>query len=97
MKTERAPVVIGALGSMLGDLKHWFEVLGISPKIKDLQKIIILHSAKIIWKVVVTAVVAVVVAVIVTVVVTVVVAVAAAVVVAVYYYDYYYYYYENDY
>ena len=51
MKTEIVPVVIGALGSMLKDLGHWLEVLVIKPKINDLQKSVILHSAKILRKV----------------------------------------------
>ena len=51
MKTEIVPVVIGALGSMPKDLGHWLEVLEIKPRINDLQKSVILHSARILRKV----------------------------------------------
>ena len=47
VKTEIVPVVIGALGSMVKDLGHWLEVLEIKLRMNDLQKSIILHSARI--------------------------------------------------
>ena len=51
MKTEIVPAVSGALGSMSKDLEHWLEVLEIKPMISDLQKSVILHSARILRKV----------------------------------------------
>ena len=51
VKTEIVPVVIGALGSMPKDLKHWLEVLEIKPRINDMQKSVILQSARILRKV----------------------------------------------
>ena len=51
MKTEIVPVVIGALGSMPKDLGHWLDVLEIKPRINDLQKSVILQSARILRKV----------------------------------------------
>ena len=50
MKTEIVPVVIG-IGSMPKDLGHWLEVLEIKPRISDLEKSVILHSARILQKV----------------------------------------------
>ena len=47
VKTQFAPVVIRALCSMPKDLEHWLEVLGIKPKINDLQKTVILDAARI--------------------------------------------------
>ena len=52
VKTEIIPVVVGALGSMPKDLKHWLEVLEIKPRMNDLQKSVILHSARILQKII---------------------------------------------
>ena len=51
VKTQVIPVVIGALGTMPKTLVQWLEKIGIETKISDLQKTAILHSARILRKV----------------------------------------------
>ena len=51
VKTDIVPVVTAALDSMPKDLEHWLEVLEIKPRINDLQKSVILYSARILRKV----------------------------------------------
>ena len=51
VKTQIVPLVIGTLGSMPKDLEHWLEMIGIKPRMNDLQKTVILQSARILRKV----------------------------------------------
>ena len=51
LKTQIIPVVIGALGTIPKTLVQWLECIGIGPKMCDLQKSVILNSARILRKV----------------------------------------------
>ena len=51
VKTQIIPVVIGALGTIPKTLVQWLEKIGIRTKIGELQKTVLLHSARILRRV----------------------------------------------
>ena len=50
MKVKVIPLVIGALGTKPIKLRNWLNEIGIETQIRELQKTVLLHTARILRK-----------------------------------------------
>ena len=51
MKVKVIPIIIGTLGTTPRQVKKRLEVIGVETSVKELQKTVIIHSARILRKV----------------------------------------------